>query len=72
MSMYDLLPQSHQSGAQLWARLWSEGHGRTWLASAEYTRHHRALLRRVLTQSANLLLPRAAEESLASIPDCFW
>ncbi len=34
MSMYDLLHEGHRSRAQPWARLWSEGHARVWLAHA--------------------------------------
>ncbi len=51
MSMYDLLHEGHRSGAQPWARLWSEGHGRVWLANAEYAQRHQDLLRQTLTHS---------------------
>ena len=52
MSMYDLLHQGHQSGAEPWAKLWAEGHGRVWLANAEYAQRHRDALRTALTHSA--------------------
>lgn len=51
MSMYDLLDEGHRSGAQPWARLWSAGHGRIWLANAEYARRHHGELREALTHS---------------------
>jgi Ser/Thr protein kinase RdoA (MazF antagonist) len=52
MSMHDLLREGHRSGAQPWSRLWSEGHGDTWLANAEYTRRHLDVLRAALTHVA--------------------
>ena len=36
-SMYDLLRHGHETGTEPWNRLWSEGHGDTWLANALYT-----------------------------------
>jgi hypothetical protein len=48
MSMYDLLHDGHRSGTQPWARLWSEGHGKVWLADAEFTRRHLEALRAAL------------------------
>lgn len=35
-SMYELLKNGHETGAQPWSRLWSEGHAAGWLADAEY------------------------------------
>lgn len=49
-SMYDLLQAGHRSGAQPWARLWSEGHGDTWHADGEYTRRHLDALREALVE----------------------
>jgi len=49
MSMYHLLEHGHRTRTQPWARLWSEGHGDTWLADADYTRHNIGLLRAALT-----------------------
>lgn len=51
MSMYDLLQEGHRSGAQPWARLWSEGHGRVWLANADYAQRHGTALREALMHS---------------------
>jgi hypothetical protein len=35
-SMHTLLHDGHRSGAQPWARLWSEGHGAVWRRDAEW------------------------------------
>lgn len=51
LSMYDLLREGARTGAQPWARLWSEGHGATWLAAATYTRRHADLLRDALVNA---------------------
>jgi Ser/Thr protein kinase RdoA (MazF antagonist) len=39
-AMYDLLERGGRTGAQPWARLWSEGHGTHWGAAAEYVAAH--------------------------------
>lgn len=39
-SMYDLLADGHRTGTEPWNRLWNEGHGRAWLADAEYVEDH--------------------------------
>lgn len=52
MSMYDLLRDGQDTGAQPWARLWSEGHGRGWLNHAEYTQRHLTVLREALVNSS--------------------
>lgn len=48
MSMYELLRDGHHTGTQPWARLWSQGHGRTWLANAAYAQRHQETLRGAL------------------------
>ncbi len=52
MSMYDLLRDGQDTGAQPWARLWSEGYGRVWLNHAEYTQRHLTVLREALVNSS--------------------
>ncbi len=37
-SMYELLRSGHRSGLEPWSRLWTEGHGRVWLADAHYVK----------------------------------
>jgi Phosphotransferase enzyme family len=49
MSMYDLLRDGRDSGAQPWSQLWADGHGDAWLANAEYVQQNVALLRMALT-----------------------
>jgi Ser/Thr protein kinase RdoA (MazF antagonist) len=44
MSMYELLRDGHRSGEQPWHRLWSEGHGDTWLGNAAYVQRHHDVL----------------------------
>jgi Phosphotransferase enzyme family len=51
MSMHDLLSEGHRTGAQPWSRLWAEGHGRFWLADAEYVLQHSAALREALVHA---------------------
>ena len=53
MSMYDLLHEGHRTDEQPWARLWSAGHGDTWLADADYTRRHLDELREGLARLAS-------------------
>ena len=48
MSMWELLHEGHQSGVEPWQRLWSRGHGDTWLANAAYTRRHLGSFREAL------------------------
>lgn len=48
MSMWELLRAGHQSGVEPWRRLWSRGHGDTWLANADFTRRHLDALRAAL------------------------
>ena len=48
-SMFDLLREGHRRGADPWARLWLEGHGRVWAEDAEYVRRHLLDLRAALT-----------------------
>jgi len=48
-AMHDFLAAQATGGAQPWARLWHEGHGRAWGADTEYIARregtwHRALL----------------------------
>ena len=44
-SMFRLLADGHGNGVEPWARLWSDGHGATWRADAEYAeQHHRLFL----------------------------
>jgi tRNA A-37 threonylcarbamoyl transferase component Bud32 len=52
MSMYDLLREGRDTGAQPWAQLWEEGHGRVWLNHAEYTQRHLSGLREALVHSS--------------------
>jgi Ser/Thr protein kinase RdoA (MazF antagonist) len=52
VGMHDLLHDGHLSGEQPWARLWSEGHGDTWLADARHTQRHLDALRAALVESA--------------------
>jgi hypothetical protein len=52
MSMYDLLREGGETGAQPWARLWDEGHGRVWLNNAEFTQRHLSALREALVHSS--------------------
>ncbi len=52
MSMYDLLREGRDTGAQPWAQLWEEGHGRVWLNHAEYTQRHLSGLPEALVHSS--------------------
>lgn len=52
MSMYDLLREGHQTAAQPWARLWSEGHGQAWLNDANYVQRHFGTLLQGLRHAA--------------------
>ncbi len=47
-SMYELLRRGHEAGEQPWARLWSEGHGDYWYASARYAERRRGALARAI------------------------
>jgi len=42
-SMHTLLQQGHDNSVEPWVRLWSEGHGATWRADAEYAERHQSL-----------------------------
>ena len=39
-SMHRLLAHGHSNRIEPWARLWSQGHGETWRADAEYVEQH--------------------------------
>lgn len=52
MSMFDVLREGGETGAQPWARLWDQGHGRVWLNHAEYTQRHLSALRDAVVHSA--------------------
>jgi hypothetical protein len=38
--MYGLLQEAKESGRQPWARMYDDGHGEHWKASAEYVARH--------------------------------
>lgn len=50
--MYDLLESSHRSGREPWGTMFSEGHGKHWLAVSDYVERHRAVWAEALTKSA--------------------
>ena len=47
-SMYELLRRGHETGEQPWSRLYSEGHGDYWYASARYAERRCAALARAI------------------------
>ncbi len=47
-SMYELLRSGHESGAEPWSKLWTEGHGKVWLADARYVEQRTALWARAI------------------------
>jgi phosphotransferase family enzyme len=53
VSMYELLRDGHGRGVQPWARLWAAGHGRSWLADAQYAERNIGCLRDALTGASS-------------------
>lgn len=51
LAMYELLESGHRDGVQPWARLWGEGHGRTWAMIADTASNLRDTLLRGVTGS---------------------
>jgi hypothetical protein len=48
LAMHDFLARQAARGAQPWARLWQEGHGRTWQADTDYIARREGLWHQAL------------------------
>ena len=48
-AMHELLKRAHQSGREPWGSMYENGHGRHWLATAEFIREHHHEWQRVLS-----------------------
>ena len=51
LSMYELLKKGSEHSYEPWSRLWDEGHGSTWLASAEFTEQNMETFRSALLRA---------------------